>query len=93
MEDYAINRNKILNAPEAGDEGGMMKCMFHVQDRYIICRVLASEDKEEFETRLSEAIEGTIASTDVEATWYLEFGFGFDLFEFDFDFHFDSMIW
>ena len=69
MEDYAINRNKILSAPEAGDEAGLMKCMFHVQDRYRICWVLSSQCKEEFETRFAEAIESTVASTDIEVTW------------------------
>lgn len=51
-----MNRNSILTAEEAGDEGGLMKCMFHVEDRHQICVVLAAEEKDDFVQALKTAL-------------------------------------
>lgn len=55
-QDFVVNRSAILTAEEAGDEGGLMKCMFHVEDRHQICVVLVSEEKDEFFQALKVAL-------------------------------------
>ena len=49
------NRNAILTCPEAGDEAGMMKCMYHVVDRQEICYVLQSSDADQFKERMAHS--------------------------------------
>ena len=54
--EIAADRSKMLNCDGAGDEGGMMKCMFHVEDRHAICTVLAASDKTDFLEKLQSAL-------------------------------------
>ena len=52
----AADRNKMLICVRAGDEGGMMKCMFHVQARHAIRTALAANDKMDFLEKLQSAL-------------------------------------
>ncbi len=49
-------RQSILNDSRAGDEAGMMKCMFHTQDRYDICLGMLSPDRTALVTHLKSAL-------------------------------------
>ena len=44
----AADRKKMLICDRACDGGGMMKCMFHVEDLHAIRTVLAASDKTDF---------------------------------------------
>lgn len=49
-------RESIINDPRAGDEAGMMKCMFHTQDRFQICFGLLSPDRAGLVERLKSSL-------------------------------------
>lgn len=67
-EHIAADRNKVLS--EQDDEAGMMKCMFHVEDRKTICSVLAARTKSDFIEGLMKALGlSDLGSTDIEASW------------------------
>ena len=42
----------IASAPEAGDEGGLMTCLFVLGIRARVCAVLESQDHDEFKSLL-----------------------------------------
>lgn len=65
---YDGDRAKILLDESAGDEAGMMKCMFHVDDRCAICQVLVATDREDLRSRMMAALQLTaLGDNDTEA--------------------------
>lgn len=66
-DNFRVNRNAILHCEDAGDEGGLMKCMFHVEDRHTVCWTLAAADIEQFCDRLKMALKlDEITEADIE---------------------------
>ena len=66
--DNGVTKHNILKAEAAGDEAGMMKCLFHLQDRLDCCKVLCCTTKESLRTELMSALQlAELGDGDVEA--------------------------
>ena len=60
----------ITSCSEAGNEGGLLKCLFIVKSRFDVCKALAAEDMGDLQKRLHDSgceVGAVVNSADVQA--------------------------
>ena len=60
----------IASSAEAGNEGGLLKCLFIVRSRFDVCKILAAQDMGDLQKRLHDCgceVGAVVDSADVQA--------------------------